>query len=310
MTLQQRLSKRFYGWARRLDPKEPEEVSSMRQERDRLAERLSLKERECSELRIETMTARRRADDAFRIQSECQLAEDAMSHVCDEAERMRDDANIARDKAIEERNAAISSQAETESLYDKSAREFDDKVESLKTRIKELEDQLVDERLYFEKEKERWWKQICDQSASAKSARMQAKASEARMIRLNTCEEGFADESLDHVLIALKAYHKTLGVDCRNERHKVIIGQIIALNRAPGEVERRSAAVRSLIANAGFHIDSSVFKSLERYGVTLADDKQHWKVRYMGLSMPLAKTPSDSHARANGASDLSHKFFL
>lgn len=232
-----------------------------------------------------------------------------MAHVCDEAERIRDGANVERDRAISEKDAALSSQAETESLYDKSVKEFDSKVAALESRIRELEDQLEEERMCFEDEKEKMWKRMCDQSANAKSARVQARASEARMVRLATCEEGFADESLDHILIALKSYHKTLGVDCRNERHKAIIGQILALNKAPGEVMRRSDAVRSLIANAGFHIDASVFKSLERYGVTLADDNQHWKMRYMGLSMPIAKTPSDSHARPNGASDLAHKFF-
>ena len=123
-------------------------------------------------------------------------------------------------------------------------------------------------------------------------------------------EEGFSQESHDHILIAIKERLKTLGADCRNIRHREILRAIVERNPASGNLACRVKAVREMIARAPQKLDRSFFRRLEDEGVQLVDEKNHWKIAYMNLTCPIPKTPSDVRARANCASDIVHKFFF
>lgn len=121
--------------------------------------------------------------------------------------------------------------------------------------------------------------------------------------------EGFEREAYDHILIALKNYFKTLAGDCRNERHKKIIAEVLAKNLPSGQLICRAKTVRDLIAKSSQKLDKAFFKQLEKFGIALVDDKNHWKIEYMGMTAPIAKTPSDFHSRPHNAAAIIHKFF-
>lgn len=122
-------------------------------------------------------------------------------------------------------------------------------------------------------------------------------------------EEGFEHEAYDHILIALKNYHKTLSGDCRNERHKKIIAEILDKNAPSGQLTCHAKTARNIIAKSPQKLDKAFFKQLERFGISLVDNKNHWKIEYMGMTTPIAKTPSDFHSRPHNAAAIVHKFF-
>lgn len=122
-------------------------------------------------------------------------------------------------------------------------------------------------------------------------------------------EEGFEHEAYDHILIALKNYHKTLSGDCRNERHKKIIAEILDKNAPSGQLTCHAKTARNIIAKSPQKLDKAFFKQLEPLGISLVDNKNHWKIEYMGMTAPIAKTPSDFHSRPHNATAIVHKFF-
>ena len=91
------------------------------------------------------------------------------------------------------------------------------------------------------------------------------------------------------------------------ERRAAALSAILSANAPSGEIERRRAALRQILKDAGACNDGSALAKLEKLGFRLISGKKHWKLEYAGIRFPLAKTPSDFRAHLNTATDVANR---
>ncbi len=91
------------------------------------------------------------------------------------------------------------------------------------------------------------------------------------------------------------------------ERRAAALSAILSANASSGELERRRAAIRQILKDAGASNDGSALAKLEKLGFRLISGKKHWKLEYAGIRFPLAKTPSDFRAHLNTATDVANR---
>ena len=91
------------------------------------------------------------------------------------------------------------------------------------------------------------------------------------------------------------------------ERRAAALDAILSANIPSGELERRRAALRQILKDAGDFNDNHALTKLEKLGFRLISGKKHWKLEYAGIRFPLAKTPSDFRAHLNTATDVANR---
>ena len=81
---------------------------------------------------------------------------------------------------------------------------------------------------------------------------------------------------------------------------------MLAANLPTGELDRRRAELKQILKDAGYFTDPH---ALEDIGFKLVSGRNHWKLEYAGVRMPIAKTPSDYRANLNMATDMANRCF-
>ena len=90
------------------------------------------------------------------------------------------------------------------------------------------------------------------------------------------------------------------------ERRAAVLDAVLAANRPTGELDRRRAELKQILKDAGYYTDP---RALEDIGFKLISGRNHWKLEYAGVRMPIAKTPSDYRANLNMAADMANRCF-
>ena len=119
--------------------------------------------------------------------------------------------------------------------------------------------------------------------------------------------EAFAGEFREILLEELKASLKNATSNGRLRR-AVILEAVIQNNSCNNELQKRVQKIRQILKEAGSFTDLSTLAALKDLGIE-SDNGRHWKLRYMGLTHPLPKTPSDHRSLQNSTKDIEHKFF-
>jgi len=71
---------------------------------------------------------------------------------------------------------------------------------------------------------------------------------------------------------------------------------LIKRAKVTGELDRRRAELKQILKDAGYFTDPH---ALEDIGFKLVSGRNHWKLEYAGIRMPIAKTPYDYRANLN-----------
>ena len=121
-----------------------------------------------------------------------------------------------------------------------------------------------------------------------------------------TFSEAFPGELRELLLAALADAQDDASRNGR-ERRAAALSAVLAANAPSGELERRRAALRQILKDAGAFNDNRAIAKLEKLGFRLISGKKHWKLEYAGIRFPLAKTPSDFRAHLNTATDVANR---
>ena len=90
------------------------------------------------------------------------------------------------------------------------------------------------------------------------------------------------------------------------ERRASVLDAVLAANRPTGELVRRRAELKQILKDAGYFTDPH---ALEDIGFKLVSGRNHWKLEYAGVRMPIAKTPSDYRANLYLATVMAYRCF-
>lgn len=117
--------------------------------------------------------------------------------------------------------------------------------------------------------------------------------------------EMFPDETRETVISALAAACESARQSGR-ERRAAVLSTVLAANPATGELARRREKLKQIMKDSGYCTDP---RELEALGVKLVSGRNHWKLQFGDVRVPIAKTPSDFRASLNIATDLANRFF-
>ena len=128
------------------------------------------------------------------------------------------------------------------------------------------------------------------------------------LLRSPTTEEAFPGEVREHVLAALSEAHEA-AESSERERRAAVLGDVLAANKADGELERRRKELRQIIKDTGSFVDARTIAAMERLGFKYVSGNKHWKIDYANVRIPMSKTPSDHRAALNTATDIANRCF-
>jgi len=117
--------------------------------------------------------------------------------------------------------------------------------------------------------------------------------------------EMFPGEAREMVLDVLADAAETAASTTRERRGRVLAA-VLAANPSSGALAARRQALKQALKDAGFYNDPKV---LEGLGFRLVSGRNHWKIEYADVRIPLAKTPSDFRSNRNAAADISNRCF-
>ena len=138
-----------------------------------------------------------------------------------------------------------------------------------------------------------------------------APAQEARvdgLLRPPKTAETFPGEVREHVIAAL-AEALEAAESSERERRSAVLGEVLAVNRPSGELERRRKELRQIIKDTGSFVDARTIAALEKLGFKCVSGNKHWKIDYANVRMPISKTPSDRRAALNTATGMANRCF-
>jgi len=121
-------------------------------------------------------------------------------------------------------------------------------------------------------------------------------------------DETFPGELREVILAALAEARDTAKQSAR-ERRAAVLDAVLARNRSGGELERRRAALRQILKDAGDFTDVQTLADLKRLGFKVISGKKHWKLEYATVRIAMAKTPSDYRACLNLSQDMANRCF-
>ena len=120
--------------------------------------------------------------------------------------------------------------------------------------------------------------------------------------------EKFDGEIREHVLETLSDAFAAAEAAGRDRRAR-ILEEVLGVNTVSGELERRRAAVRRIVQEAGHKLDNTAIAALEKLGFKYVSGHSHHKLEWAGIRFPLAKTPSDYRSCLNSAAEISNRVF-
>lgn len=120
--------------------------------------------------------------------------------------------------------------------------------------------------------------------------------------------EKFAGEVREHVLAALADAVAAAESGGRDRRAR-ILEAVLGANPPTGELERRRAAVRQIVKDAGTFLDDTAIRDLETLGFRSITGRNHHKLEWAGIRFPLAKTPGDRRACLNSSAEIANRVF-
>ncbi|MBQ9430377.1 MAG: hypothetical protein IJU44_02380 [Kiritimatiellae bacterium] len=119
--------------------------------------------------------------------------------------------------------------------------------------------------------------------------------------------EVFQGEIREHLLAVVKESLDNAKSAGRDRRHAVL-SAVLAANPGGGELKKRRDELHRILLESGSFRDSATLSELERLGFAFVSGKRHWKMSYAGLSVTIAKTPSDFRALKNSVQEISNRF--
>ena len=114
---------------------------------------------------------------------------------------------------------------------------------------------------------------------------------------------------LREMVIAALADALAAAAQSGRERRAAVLSELLAANRSSGELERRRAALKQALKDAGYFTGGGTLKELEALGFKLISGRNHWKLEYGNVRSPIAKTPSDYRSLRNSASEIANRCF-
>ena len=117
--------------------------------------------------------------------------------------------------------------------------------------------------------------------------------------------EAFPGE-LREMLLTVLSDARDAARQSTRERRAAVLDAVLAANHPTGELDRRRAELKQILKDAGYFTDPH---ALEDIGFKLVSGRNHWKLEYAGVRMPIAKTPSDYRANLNMAADMANRCF-
>jgi len=118
-------------------------------------------------------------------------------------------------------------------------------------------------------------------------------------------DEAFPGE-MREMLIATLIEGRDAAQKGSRERRASVLSAVLEANRSNGELERRRAKLRQILKDCGERTDPYAF---EQVGMKLISGRNHWKLQYADVRMPISKTPSDHRASRNAAADMANRCF-
>ncbi len=135
-----------------------------------------------------------------------------------------------------------------------------------------------------------------------------AKPTRALVEASGAVAEVFAGEERELVLGALSEARDAARQSGR-ERRAAVLDNVLSANLSTGELERRRAALKQVLKDAGAFNDASTLSALRELGFQCISGRKHWKLEYGNVRMPIAKTPSDYRASKNTAAVITNLCF-
>lgn len=93
------------------------------------------------------------------------------------------------------------------------------------------------------------------------------------------------------------------------ERRSAVLGEVLAVNRPSGELERRRKELRQIIKDTGSFVDARTMTALAKLGFKCVSGNKHWKIDYANVRTPISKTPSDHRSALNTATSMANRCF-
>ncbi len=146
-------------------------------------------------------------------------------------------------------------------------------------------------------------------SEDAAVARAEAeKPTRALLEASGATDEVFPGEVREIVLDALSEARDSARQSGR-ERRAAVLDDVLSSNLSTGELERRRAALKQVLKDAGSFNDAHTLSELKELGFKCISGRKHWKLEYGNVRMPIAKTPSDYRASQNTAAVIANLCF-
>ncbi len=120
--------------------------------------------------------------------------------------------------------------------------------------------------------------------------------------------EVFPGEERELVLDALSEARDSARQSGR-ERRAAVLDDVLSSNLSTGELERRRAALKQILKDAGSFNDVHTLSDLQELGFNCISGRKHWKLEYGNFRMPISKTPSDYRASHNTATVIAKLCF-
>ena len=128
------------------------------------------------------------------------------------------------------------------------------------------------------------------------------------LLKSPTTAEMFPGEVREHILAALSEA-LAAAESSERERRAAVLGDVLAVNKPSGELERRRKELRQIIKDTGSFVDARTISELEKLGFKYISGNKHWKIDYSSVRIPMSKTPSDHRSALNTATDIANKCF-
>ena len=141
---------------------------------------------------------------------------------------------------------------------------------------------------------------------TAEPARMESERTvEVLLAKPKGLDEMFPGETRETVVSALAAACESARQSGR-ERRAAVLSTVLEANPATGELARRREKLKQIMKDSGYCTDP---RELDALGIKLVSGRNHWKLQFGDVRVPIAKTPSDFRASLNIAADLANRFF-